>query len=96
MDAQGIALQRLKSYFSQLRSQSDISPAQRYRLEGYLQALLEAGLINAAWLTQSIEVLASNLQGSGVLYGNKPLLLDPTCPWRLPLIYPPAPVEPSS
>ncbi|HCS28360.1 MAG TPA: hypothetical protein DIW43_12955 [Spongiibacteraceae bacterium] len=42
-DAVGIASQALTDYFSAFAGGMDVPPARRYFIEGYLQALLDAG-----------------------------------------------------
>lgn len=82
------AEQQLFDYFASLQSGRDVSPAGRYRLEGYLQALLDAGVLEAAVLRERIEQIAGQ-------YGiSEPPLGDaPNC---LPYQVPRAPVFPST
>lgn len=76
---------QLADYFQRLADNIDISPAERYRLEGYLQAALEYQLITA-------EQLADIVNRHCHFAADNTL----TEPWELPYQMPAAPVKPST
>ena len=54
----------LADYFNRLAQGYDISPAERFRIEGYFKACLELGVIDAAWLNGIKQHYRSDLAAS--------------------------------
>ena len=76
---------QLADYFQRLADNIDISPAERFRLEGYLQAVLEFELISADQLT---EIVNHHCQFKSINTAAEV--------WELPYQMPAAPVVPST
>lgn len=76
---------QLADYFQRLANNIDISPAERFRLEGYLQAVLEHKLIDEAQLRDSVN-----------RYCQFEIVNTVAEIWELPYKMPAAPVTPST
>jgi len=85
--------QQLKRYFEQLAKGQDVSPAQRYRLEGYLHACIDANLVEPEFLQRLMRDHAQNVfQSNGV-----ELVTPESAPlWQLPYRVAIAPVNTSA
>ena len=83
--------QRLEQFFAEQAAGFDVPPAELYRLEGYIQAGLELGVLEAAALRRALETLAER-------YGGEELLARYRADTRLILHQhmAPAPVYPST
>lgn len=87
----------LRSYYQRLGDGLDISPAERFRLEGYLQAVVECGLVQA----ETLESINSNLQLqlaglADMQTAGEATRKTLTESWHLPLQMRAAPVTPST
>lgn len=90
MSVEIIAEQKLHDYFRRLEQGQDVSPANRFRLEGYLQALVDQGLLAEDWLSECIEkCLPEFMDREFVLAGER------HC-WELPFQMVDAPVTRST
>lgn len=78
--------QLLADYFMRLAQGQDISPAERFRLEGYLQAIISFELMSEASL---IKLKRQHI-------GNKCLANADNACWLLPFEMRAAPVKPST
>lgn len=81
---------RLKAYFATLARCGAVAPAERFRLEGYLQAQLDSGAIGEAELGAAIDRHIASFNSGSVVQ----LEAQSPC-WALPCTSPPAPVTPS-
>jgi len=76
--------ERLALYFSALQGAVDISPAERYRLEGYLEACLELTPLSSEMLEKFIFAELAQLQ-----IERPTVIATPSDSWRLPWQRPP-------
>jgi len=79
---------KLANYFDLLVKGYDVSPAQRFRLEGYLQACVEQLLMDSAKLLElKLVYIAKTEQLTGLVYA------PPSDVWALPYQVAIAPVN---
>ncbi|MBT8140700.1 MAG: hypothetical protein KJP25_13105 [Gammaproteobacteria bacterium] len=86
--AHHLPLDQLDSYFAELQRCGGVAPAKRYRLEGFLQCLLQTRQVSEVALRSDIaaRIKAFNRKGQVVL-------ATPDNPWQLPYTAPLAPVN---
>lgn len=80
--------QRLQLYFDDLGSNRGVAPARRFRLEGYLQAQLDAGY----WLEADLREVMQTLINTFNTTHSQQLKVPPEA-WQLPHVAPIAPVQ---
>ncbi len=91
LSIQDSILEKLVYYFSELEDGRDISPAKRYRLEGYLQACVEYGGVDESWLRDCV----SSSQQSALNFASTNLTGHEHS-WELPYKMVKAPVVPTT
>ncbi len=87
----------LQSYYQRLADGLDISPAERFRLEGYLQAVVECGLL----ATDALASISSRVQLQYAALADTQTTAEVTGKtltesWHLPFQMRRAPVTPST
>ncbi|NNC55010.1 MAG: hypothetical protein HKO07_04720 [Pseudomonadales bacterium] len=89
--ASSLPAAQLDNYFTELSRCGGVAPAARYRLEGYLQCLLETKQIAAAELSSEIKARIDTFNRGGQV-----ALPTPAKAWQLPYAAPIAPVNQTS